>query len=74
MVKFSNKPNVKGIRNVAEDANYKSKLIGRDGRLFAGLISTRVTGMAYGIILAFVLAFIGSIAGQVMWRLIERCY
>ncbi|MDR2830013.1 MAG: tetrahydromethanopterin S-methyltransferase subunit F [Methanobrevibacter sp.] len=58
MVKFSNKPNVKGIRTVAEDANYKSKLIGRDGRLFAGLISTRVTGMAYGIILAFALVLL----------------
>ncbi|MDR3222330.1 MAG: tetrahydromethanopterin S-methyltransferase subunit F [Methanobrevibacter sp.] len=58
MVKFSNKPNVRGIRNVAEDANYKSKLIGRDGRLFAGLISTRITGMAYGIVIAFVLALV----------------
>ncbi|MDR3290603.1 MAG: tetrahydromethanopterin S-methyltransferase subunit F [Methanobrevibacter sp.] len=58
MVKFSNKPNVRGIRRVAEDANYKSKLIGRDGRLFAGLISTRVTGMAYGIIFAFVLVLV----------------
>ncbi|MDR2545698.1 MAG: tetrahydromethanopterin S-methyltransferase subunit F [Methanobrevibacter sp.] len=58
MVKFSNKPNIKGIRSVAEDANYKSKLIGRDGRLFAGLISTRVTGMTYGVILAFVLALV----------------
>ncbi|MDR1819423.1 MAG: tetrahydromethanopterin S-methyltransferase subunit F [Methanobrevibacter sp.] len=58
MVKFSNKPNIKGIRSVAEDANYKSKLIGRDGRLFAGLISTRVTGMTYGVIFAFVLALV----------------
>ncbi|MDR2623225.1 MAG: tetrahydromethanopterin S-methyltransferase subunit F [Methanobrevibacter sp.] len=58
MVKFSNKPNIKGIRSVAEDANYKSKLIGRDGRLFAGLISTRVTGMTYGVTIAFVLALV----------------
>ena len=55
MVKFSNKPNMRGIKNAAEDTNYKSKLIGREGRLFAGVLVTRVTGMIYGIVLAFVL-------------------
>ncbi|KZX14443.1 tetrahydromethanopterin S-methyltransferase subunit F [Methanobrevibacter curvatus] len=58
MVKFSNKPNIKGIRNTAEDTNYKAKLIGREGRLFAGLNATRITGIAYGLILAFVLVII----------------
>jgi tetrahydromethanopterin S-methyltransferase subunit F len=55
MVKLSNKPNVRGIRKTAEDVKYRTQLIGREGRPFAGLISTRSTGMAYGIILAFVL-------------------
>jgi len=55
MVKFSNKPNMKGISNVAEDTNYKSKMIGREGRLFAGVLATRITGMVYGVIIAFVL-------------------
>ena len=55
MVKFSNKPNIKGIRSVVEDTNYKSKLIGREGRLFAGILATRITGMVYGVIIAFVL-------------------
>jgi len=55
MVKFSNKPNMKGINNVAEDTKYKSQMIGREGRLFAGVLATRINGMAYGIILAFVL-------------------
>jgi len=55
MVKFSNKPNMKGINSVAEDTRYKSQMIGREGRLFAGVLATRITGMAYGIILAFVL-------------------
>ena len=55
MVKFSNKPNMKGITNVAEDTKYKAQMIGREGRLFAGVLATRITGMAYGIIFAFAL-------------------
>ncbi|RBQ22377.1 Tetrahydromethanopterin S-methyltransferase subunit F [Candidatus Methanobinarius endosymbioticus] len=55
MVKLSNKPNVRGIKNVSEDVKYRSQLIGREGRLFAGLISTRFTGIGLGLAIAFVL-------------------
>lgn len=55
MVKLSNKPNVRGIKNVSEDVKYRSQLIGREGRLFAGLISTRFTGIGLGIAIAFIL-------------------
>lgn len=52
---ISNKPNIRGIRKVAEDVKYRAGLIGRDQRLFAGLISTRIYGMAMGFILAILL-------------------
>ena len=52
---ISNKPNIRGIRKVAEDVNYRTGLIGRDQRLFAGLIATRIYGMAMGFILALLL-------------------
>ncbi|MEJ4679661.1 tetrahydromethanopterin S-methyltransferase subunit F, partial [Enterococcus faecium] len=52
---LSNKPNVLFIKKVAEDVKYRTQLIGRDGRLFAGLISTRVTGMGMGFIFALIL-------------------
>ncbi|MEA4956307.1 hypothetical protein SDC9_03697 [bioreactor metagenome] len=55
MVKLSNKPNVRGIKKVSEDIKYRSQLIGREGRLFAGLISTRFTGIGLGLAIAFVL-------------------
>lgn len=55
MVKLSNKPNVRGIKNVSEDIKYRSQLIGREGRLFAGLISTRFTGIGLGLAIAFIL-------------------
>jgi len=55
MVKLSNKPNVRGIKSVSEDVKYRSQLIGREGRLFAGLISTRFTGVGLGIAIAFIL-------------------
>jgi tetrahydromethanopterin S-methyltransferase subunit F len=58
MVKFSNKPNVRGIRAVVEDTDYKSRIIGRQGRLLAGLINTRAIGMIYGVIIAFVFCLI----------------
>lgn len=56
MIKFSNKPNVRGIKKVTEDTKYRTQLIGRDGRLFAGVLVTRVKGIAYGIVIALVLA------------------
>lgn len=55
MVKLSSKPNVRGIKSVSEDIQYRSQLIGREGRLFAGLISTRFTGIGLGLAIAFIL-------------------
>ena len=55
MIKFSNKPNVRGIKKVTEDTKYRTQLIGRDGRLFAGVVVTRVKGIAYGIAIPLVL-------------------
>ena len=48
MVQISNKPNISGIKDVSEDAEYSSKL-------FAGLITTRFKGFAIGIVLAVLL-------------------
>lgn len=52
---ISNKPNIRGIRKVAEDVKYRTGLIGRDQRLFAGLMATRIYGIALGFILAILL-------------------
>ncbi|HSQ01858.1 MAG TPA: tetrahydromethanopterin S-methyltransferase subunit F [Methanobacterium sp.] len=52
---LSNKPNVRGIKSTVKDIKYRTQLIGRDQRLFAGLISTRVYGMAMGFIFALLL-------------------
>jgi len=38
--------------------DYSAKLIAREGKLFAGLITTRFKGFAYGIILALALIVI----------------
>jgi tetrahydromethanopterin S-methyltransferase subunit F len=58
MVQISNKPNVSGLKKSAEEAEYSSKLIAREGKLFAGLLATRVKGIALGICLALLLAVI----------------
>ncbi|MDO5849705.1 MAG: tetrahydromethanopterin S-methyltransferase subunit F [Methanobacteriaceae archaeon] len=67
MVRFSNKPNVRGIKNASSDIEYRSKLIGREGRLFAGVISTRFSGIALGlglaIVLMIVIPFIAKLCG-----------
>lgn len=55
MVQISNKPTINGIKDVAEDADYSSKLIAREGKLFAGLTVTRFQGFAIGIVLAVAL-------------------
>ena len=55
MIILSNKPNVRGIRNTVKDIKYRTQLIGRDQRLFAGLISTRIYGMGMGFIFALLL-------------------
>lgn len=47
-----------GIKNVSDDMEYGSKLIAREGKLFAGLITTRVKGFAIGILLAILLVII----------------
>jgi tetrahydromethanopterin S-methyltransferase subunit F len=61
---ISNKPNIRGIRKVAADVKYRTQLIGRDQRLFSGLIATRIYGMALGFILALLLVGI-----PVLWVL-----
>lgn len=67
MVRFSNKPNVRGIKNASSDIEYRSKLIGREGRLFAGVISTRFSGIAIGlgiaVLLMIVIPFIAKLCG-----------
>ena len=55
MVQISNKPNISGIKDVSEDAEYSSKLLAREGKLFAVLITTRFKGFAIGIVLAVLL-------------------
>ena len=61
---ISNKPNIRGIRKVAADVKYRAQLIGRDQRLFSGLIATRIYGMALGFLLALLLVGI-----PVLWAL-----
>ena len=72
MVKFSNKPNTRGIKNASSDVEYRAKLLGREGRLFAGVISTRFSGIAIGIgialCLAVVIPFLAKLCG------LQRCY
>ena len=36
MVQISNKPNINGMKTAADDAEYSSKLLAREGKLFAG--------------------------------------
>ena len=52
MVQISNKPNIGSMKTVADDAEYSSKLLAREGKLFAGLLATRVKGFAIGICIA----------------------
>ena len=58
MVEISNKPIVSGIRNASDDAEYSSKLIAREGKLFAGLLATRVKRIALGICIALLLVVV----------------
>ena len=58
MVQISNKPNIGGMKTAADDAEYSSKLIARDGKLFAGLLATRFKGFAIGICIALLLVVI----------------
>ncbi len=54
-MKLSNKPNVRGIKDTVKDVKYRTQLIGRDQRLFGGLINTRIYGMGMGFIFALLL-------------------
>ncbi len=65
MVKFSNKPNIRGLRKVVEEIKYSTQLIGRGQRVFSGLIATRISGMVIGFLLAIVL-----IGGPIAYQLI----
>ena len=58
MVQISNKPNTSGLKSAAEDTEYSSKLIAREGKLFAGLLATRIKGIAFGICIALLLVVI----------------
>ena len=58
MVQISNKPNINSMKSVADDAEYSSKLLAREGKLFAGLLATRFKGFAIGICLALLLVVI----------------
>ena len=67
MVQISNKPNISGIKDVSEDAEYSSKLLAREGKLFAGLITTRFKGFAIGISSSFTCCH--SSYCKIMWML-----
>jgi tetrahydromethanopterin S-methyltransferase subunit F len=58
MVQISNKPNIHGMKNAADDAEYSSKLLAREGKLFAGLLATRFKGFAIGACIALLLIVI----------------
>ena len=58
MVQISNKPNIGGMKTAADDAEYSSKLVAREGKLFAGLLATRVKGIAIGMCIAALLLVI----------------
>ena len=58
MVRFSNKPVTRGIKDAASAVEYRSKLLGREGRLYAGLITTRFSGISISILIALILVVI----------------
>ena len=58
MVQISNKPNISGMKTAADNAEYSSKLLAREGKLFAGLLATRFKGFAIGICIALLLVVI----------------
>ncbi len=65
MVIFSNKPNIRGLRKTVEEVKYSTQLIGREMRLFSGLIATRIYGMTLGFLLALILVG-GPIAYKIL--------
>mgnify|MGYP000927574790 CR=1 FL=1 len=65
MVTFSSKPNIRGLKKTVEQIKYSTQLIGREQRLFSGLMATRIYGMALGFILALIL-----VGGPIAYKLI----
>ena len=67
MVEISNKPNINGMKTAADDAEYSSKLVAREGKLFAGLLATRFKGFAIGglfaLLFVVIISFIAKLAG-----------
>ncbi|MBM4240773.1 MAG: tetrahydromethanopterin S-methyltransferase subunit F [Euryarchaeota archaeon] len=55
---ISNKPNIRSLEDTVTDIKYRIQLIGRDQRLFGGIIATRVYGVIMGFILAVLLVII----------------
>ena len=66
MIILSNKPNVRGIRSTVKDIKYRTQLIGRDQRLFGGLINTRIYGIAMGFLFALLLVGLPVVAKMLM--------
>jgi tetrahydromethanopterin S-methyltransferase subunit F len=66
MIILSNKPNVRGIRSTVKDIKFRTQLIGRDQRLFGGLINTRIYGIAMGFIFALLLVGLPAIWAMMM--------
>jgi tetrahydromethanopterin S-methyltransferase subunit F len=60
-MKISNRPNLRGMEKVANDTTYRAAIMGRDFRLFMGLVTTRIYGISLGFILALVLILIPAI-------------
>jgi len=58
MVQISNKPNINSMKTAAHNAKNSSKLLAREGKLFAGLLATRFKGFAYGACIALLLIVI----------------
>lgn len=54
-MKISSSPNTKSIKKVSEEIDYSSKLIGREGRAIVALNFTRVRGIGWGIVAAFII-------------------
>lgn len=65
MVTFSSKPNIRGLKKTVEQIKYSTQLIGREQRLFSGLMATRIYGMALGFILALIL-----VGGPIAYKII----
>ena len=66
MVQISNKPNIGGMKTAADDAEYSSKLLAREGKLFAGLLATRFKGFAIGACIAVLFVLIIPLIAKAM--------